>query len=286
MNPSSVTIIVPAYNEENAIGQVVEKLHEQLPEVEMIIVNDGSTDRTAEQARKQGVEVVDHLYNRGYGAALKTGLRKASRDYVLFCDGDGQHTVEDVKRLIREADGHDMVVGQRVRGSHVNFARAPGKAVLIIFANLLAGHRIPDLNSGLRIFKKDVLMRYLHLMPDGFSFSTTSTFAMLKTNQVIKYVPIKSKARVGTSTVRPLRDGSKSIMLMLQLMVLFESMKVFLSFAAVLFTLSCVSCLNDLLTGDRGVGDTTVTLAVSTLLVFLFGLLCDQISAARREKHE
>lgn len=281
-----VSIVIPAFNEAEAIGDVVRQLRERFPGSELIVVNDGSTDETADRAAAAGAVVLAHEHNRGYGAALRTGTETATKEYVLFCDADGQHTADDVARLIAACDGYDMVVGARGSGSHAPLLRRPGKAVLRWFANYLAGEPIPDLNSGLRIFRREVLLRYIHLMPEGFSFSTTSTFAMMKTRRRIRYIPITAHRRVGTSSVRQLRHGPQTLLLMLRLAVLFEPLKVFLHVTGLLLLAMLVSLAVDLTYGDRGVGDTTVLLAVAAVVVFMGGLLCDQVSALRREKHE
>ena len=197
MKPSNVSIIIPAFNEAEVIGSVVKSITSAFPESEVIVVNDGSTDNSAGEIAASGVIVVNHDYNQGYGASLKTGTRTATKEYILFCDGDGQHSVEDVRRLINECDGYDLVVGARNSYSHQPFLRRPGKFVMKKFAELLAGTKIPDLNSGLRIFKRDTLIRYLHLMPDGFSFSTTSTFSIMKAKRKYKYIPITVKKERG-----------------------------------------------------------------------------------------
>lgn len=285
MKPSNVSIIIPAFNEEEVIGFVVKAIHLAFPDSEIIVVNDGSTDNTAGEIAELGVIVLNHDHNRGYGASLKTGARAATRDYILFCDGDGQHSVEDVRRLMNECDGYDLVVGARKSDSHQPIIRRPGKIVMTKFAELLAGTKIPDLNSGLRIFKRDTLMRYLHLMPDGFSFSTTSTFAIMKSNRKYKYIPIKVNKRVGKSTVGQLKHGLEALLLMLRLAVLFEPLKVFLTVAGAFFVLSVVSFSLDIYS-TGGIADTTVLLVVSTIIVFMSGLLCDQVCAMRREKHE
>lgn len=285
MKPSNVSIIVPAFNEGEVIGSVVRSIHAAFPESEIIVVNDGSTDNTAGEIVASGVIVLNHDHNRGYGASLKTGTRAATRDYILFCDGDGQHSVEDVGRLIKECDGYDLVVGARNSDSHQPIIRRPGKVVMRKFAELLAGTKIPDLNSGLRIFKRDTLMRYLHLMPDGFSFSTTSTFAIMKSNRKYKYIPIKVKKRTGKSTVNQLKHGPQALLLILRLAVLFEPLKVFLGVSGILFVLSIVSFALDFFS-TGGIADTTVLLSIATIIIFMCGLLCDQVSAMRREKHE
>lgn len=285
MNTSNISIIIPAFNEAEVIGSIVNSIHSAFPESEIIVVNDGSTDSTAGEIVASGVIVLNHDHNRGYGASLKTGTRAATRDYILFCDGDGQHSVEDVRRLINECDGYDLVVGARNSDSHQPIIRRPGKVVMKKFAELLAGTTIPDLNSGLRIFKRDTLMRYLHLMPDGFSFSTTSTFAIMKSNRKYKYIPIKVKKRTGKSTVNQFKHGPQALLLILRLAVLFEPLKVFLGVSGILFVLSIVSFALDFFS-TGGIADTTVLLSIATIIIFMCGLLCDQVSAMRREKHE
>lgn len=283
---SSVAIVIPAFDEEAAIEEVVRSLKERFVDVEIIVVNDGSTDDTEEIARNAGALVINHQMRLGYGSALTTGVRNTTREYVLFFDGDGQHSADDAGRLIDECDGYDMVVGARTARSHTPFLRKPGKLALKWFSDFLAGTRIPDLNSGLRIFRRETLMRYLHLMPSGFSFSTTSTFAILKSRRRFKFIPITTRKRQGKSTVRQWRHGPKTLMLMLRLTVLFSPLKVFLPVSFVLFTTSIVSLVIDITLGGGGVGDTTPFLAVSSLIVFMFGLLCDQVSAMRREKYD
>ena len=283
---NNVTIIIPALNEQEAIGGVVNNLVNGFPGAEVLVIDDGSTDNTARLAREAGARVISHEICYGYGTALKTGIRSSSREYVLFCDGDGQHSPDDVRNILDAAGDNDMVVGARDRRSHVPFSRMPGKMILKWFADFLAGTKIPDLNSGLRMFRREIILKYLHLMPHGFSFSTTSTFAMLKSQRKIKYVPITVVKRLGKSTVRPWRHGPVTIMLMLRLTILFEPLKIFLSVAAGLFIISVGSLAIDLTMGGGGVGDTTVLMAVSSLIIFMFGLLCDQVSAMRREKHD
>ncbi len=281
-----LTIIIPALNEEAAVGDVVRELTAEFFEAEIMVVDDGSSDKTGERAEAAGAKVIRHSRKYGYGAALKTGIRNSSREYVLFCDGDGQHRASDARKIFNVAEDQDMVVGSRTSGSHTPFSRRPGKLILKWFADFLAGVRIPDLNSGLRVFKRETIKRYLHLMPQGFSFSTTSTFAMLKSQRRIKFIPITAKKRVGKSTVRQWRHGPATLMLMLRLTVLFEPLKVFLSVALGLFLISLGSLYIDLTLSGGGVGDTTVLMAVSSLIIFMFGLLCDQVSALRWEKHD
>ena len=218
---------------------------------------------------------------------MRSGILASTRDFVLFCDADGQHRIEDVARVMAECSNCSMVVGARTTNSHVPINRRPGKFIIQHWANILANQKIPDINSGLRIIEKCVLLKCLHLMPTGFSFSTTSTFALMKGNYAVKWVPITVQARKGESTVKQLRHGPETMMLMLRLTVLFEPLRVFLFVTFVLFGISLSSFAYDMIaTNFQKVSITTEFFSVSTLLVFLFGLLCDQVSALRREFHE
>ena len=287
MIPQQVSIIIPALNEEQSIDQVVRGLVTRFPNSEIIVVNDGSTDKTDILASQAGALVINHDSPRGYGAALRSGIHASTRDFVLFCDADGQHRVEDVARVMAECSNCTMVVGARTTDSHVPIRRRPGKFVIQRWANILARQKIPDINSGLRIIEKRVLLKCLHLMPPGFSFSTTSTFALLKGNYAVKWVPITVQARKGESTVKQLKHGPQTMMLMLRLTVLFDPLRVFLFVAGVLLGISFSSFAYDMLVSHfRKVSITTQFFSISTLLVFLFGLLCDQVSALRREFHD
>ncbi len=250
-------------------------------------MDDGSTDGTADAARLPEVKVISHGQNKGYGASLKTGIHASSRDYILCCDSDGQHSAEDVARIIEACNGYDMVIGVRGKQFYTSLSRAPGKLIIRKFANYLAGQKIPDLNSGLRMIKREVILRFLHLMPSGFSFSTTSTFALLKGDYRINWVPITISKRIGKSTVRQIKHGSQTLMLILRLTVLFEPLKVFLHATAALLLCTTASfCWDMYLTTFNSIGSTTVIFAVTTITVFMFGLLCDQVSALRREMHD
>ena len=190
-----------------------------------------------------------------------------------------------MERLVAEIGPYDMVVGARTQDSHAPVARRPGKLVLRTFATVMLGTRVPDVNSGLRAFKRDVILRYLHLMPSGFSFSTTSTFAMIKSDRPVKWVPIAVKKRVGKSSVSQVRHGLQTLMLMLRLTTLFEPLKVFLPVSIVLMTIAVGFLVANLFI-RRAVPQTSVIMSVSSITIFLMGLLMDQVAAIRREKHE
>lgn len=280
------SLVIPAYNEARAIGGVLDEL-KMLPGCrEIIVVDDGSTDGTPDEARKHGAIVLAHPYNRGYGAALKTGIQAATSDYVITCDADGQHGSAEVMKVAADASRFDMVVGARDGASHQSFIRMPGKWILGKFANLLAARKIPDLNSGLRSFKTDVIKRYLHLMPDGFSFSTTSTLAMFRTGYSVNYVPITTRRREGrTSSVKIFRDGFRVLMLIVNLTVLFNPMRVFVPLAFFFMGASVVYFVIYSMMERIHITESMVLLFITGVILFFLGIVCEQVSAIRREIH-
>jgi len=282
-----ISVIIPAYNEADVIGQVLDKLVPIATEQgwEVIVVDDGSNDGTGKIAETHKVELLTHPYNRGYGASLKTGIHKASGDIVVVMDSDGQHDENDIPRLLEHIDRYDVVIGQRGKDSYNSWVRRPGKWVLAKTANFLTGQKIPDLNSGLRAYRKELLLKLIHLMPDGFSFSTTSTVAYCSMNFRIKYVPIKVRPRVGTSTVRQFRHGFGAILLMLRLIVLFNPLKVFMPASLGIIGIGLAyQVLIIFKEGWHVRGGAIVTLTAG-VQAFLFGLMIDQISSIRREKY-
>ena len=200
-SPHVLSIVIPCYNEEMAIGQTLERLlalYEGFAEI--IVVNDGSTDSSAEVVRRYpAVRLLEHKRNFGYGAALITGITEAKTDLICFYDSDGQHDPRDVARLYESLESADMVVGSRGTGAFKHLKRAPGKLILHALANLLSGRRIPDLNSGLRLIRKSILMQYVHLLPTGFSASTTMTMVFVMRNYEVRYIDINVKERIGKS---------------------------------------------------------------------------------------
>ena len=288
-----ISIVMPAYNEADAIGEVLDKLVPVAAEQgwEVIVVDDGSDDGTGKAAEQRGVKVITHPKNRGYGASLSTAIRATDADVVVFIDSDGQHNHNDIARLLEHIDRYDMVVGARTKDSYIDPYRRPGKKVLKWFANYLAKEEIPDINSGFRAFKRDVLLSYLHLMPSGFSFSTTSTFAMLKGGHQIKWIPIKTTKRIGTSTVKLLKHGPETMMLILRLTVLFDPLRIFLPVSGILMLLAAIATVVNIIQDflnqiyRLAIPATALFLAISAVIIFMLGLLTDQVSAIRREQH-
>ena len=289
LNLAELSVIIPAYNEEPGIGATLTELREACPEVEIIVVDDGSSDRTASTARGiKGVRVICHTRNRGYGAALKTAIRSTSRRCVAWYDADGQHRPEDLVAVARPViEGKsDAVIGVRGSDSVRVRDRVIGKMVLGWVARLVSGESIPDLNSGLRCFRREVVMRYIHLLPDGFSASTTTTLMMLKRGYRVGYVPIVAKQRTGTSTVRVFSDGLRTLQLLVRIIVLFEAFKVFAVLGGALLVPGLVYGM--LVAVIRGEGFPTLagTAIIAGLLTFFMGIIADQVVELRQERFE
>jgi len=275
------TIIIPAYNEEEGIRSVINGLKSMPDKYEILVVDDGSTDNTFKIASETGVRVIRQPYNKGYGAALKTGIRNAKSNLVLFMDADGQHQTSDIKEIMRYTGNYDMVVGARTKRTKISFLRKPGKKILAIIANYLAGMKIPDLNSGFRVIKKDVVMEFMHILPNSFSFTTTITLGCIMAGYSIKYVPINMLERVGTSKINPFRDGSRFILLMIRTIMLFNPLKIFLPISVIIFLLG-ISDLTYELIYYFNVSSLSILLFLSSLIVFFIGIMADQISMMRR----
>jgi glycosyltransferase involved in cell wall biosynthesis len=248
---------------------------------EIIVVDDGSTDNTFKLASEAGARVVHHPYNKGYGAALKTGIRNANTDVVLLMDADGQHKPEDASKLLQYMDDYDMVVGSRTSNSHVSLLRKPGKKILSIVANYLAGTNIPDLNSGFRAIKKNMAMDFMHILPNGFSFTTTITLAALTSGYSVKYVPIEAPKRVGTSKIKPFRDGFRFIMLIIRTVSLFNPMKVVLPVSGFFIISGLLYAVESIMAIDHIPSGALLALITGTI-IFFFGVIADQISVLIR----
>ncbi|MBI4551943.1 MAG: glycosyltransferase family 2 protein [Candidatus Latescibacteria bacterium] len=291
---TSFSIVIPAFNEADGLVQVLGELAHAVDDrcLEVLVVDDGSTDGTGTTAEgftgSLPVRVIHHPVNRGYGAALKTGIRAALGEIVVTMDADGQHDPRDLAALIERTVDHDMVVGVRTRDSHRESSRRAGKWFINRLADFLTRTRIPDVNSGLRAFRRETILKYLHLLPDGFSASTTSTIALTKRGCAVAWVPITTRRRTGTSRVRQVRDGFGAILLMTRLITLFDPLRVFFPAGAGMFVAGLLSGVYYFFYGSYGGGVSTgsLLLLLTGLLLFFFGLLADQIAALRLERYE
>lgn len=284
-----LTICIPAYNEEQAIGNTLRELKKGFPEAEILVVNDGSKDRTEEIAKSVcGVKVLSHERNRGYGASLKMGMRTATGKVVAWCDADGQHRVEDLRRVIRPVfEGtKDVVVGVRKKGSDITVSRVPGKIILRLVAELIVRDTVPDLNSGCRCFRLDVIRRYLHLLPDGFSASATSTILMMKRGYRVGYQEIIAQKRSGRSTVKIFKDGWNIVQLLIRLLILFDAFSFFTVLSLLQVVPGAIYGFYTAFIFSRGFPTLASTIIISGTLTFFMGIVCDQITALRKEKFE
>lgn len=279
----TVTIIIPAYNEQDSIAATVTGIKEIGPEFQILVVDDGSSDNTATLAKEAGAEVISHPYNKGYGAALKTGIRQAGSDTIVLFDADAQHDPRDIPRMIEKLHSYDMVIGNRGREFETHAYRLPGKWILDKVAGFLVGHAIPDLNCGFRCFKRDQAKLFFHILPNGFSFSTTITLAFIKEGFNVDFIPIKTeKRKLGKSQVSYLRDGAKTLLLIARITALFNPLKVFVPAGAVMIAVGTVYGLVYILK-DFNIPSGAVLSILSGIILIFFGIMADQIACIRRQ---
>jgi glycosyltransferase involved in cell wall biosynthesis len=281
---NEVSVVIPAFNEAHAIGETIDELRAALERLsldhEIIVVDDGSSDGTGEAASRAGCKVIRHRANRGYGASLKTGIKESCKAVVLFYDADGQFDPADLEALLKGLEGADMAAGVRGKDSHRPLRRRPGKWVLGVVADYLAHTRIPDLNCGYRAVRREAIAPYLHLLPDGFSASTTTTILFLKKGMSVEWVPVTIRKTKTKSSVRIFRDGFDTVLLVLRLITLFDPLRIYLS-ASALFAVTAVFWGGRYVLKGKGLSSGSLFLLVSAALIFFFGLLADQVSALR-----
>jgi len=278
--PSEVSIVIPAFNEAAAIGTCVRDLLSAAAWREIVVVDDGSTDGTAAAAEGAGARVVRHPYNKGNGAAVKSGIRAITGPYVLIMDGDGQHQPADARRITERLGEYDLVVGARTTGSQAGMTRQAGNALLNRLAGLLTERDIPDLTSGFRGARRECLLEFLHLLPNGFSTPTTTTMAFIRAGYSVAFEPIQARTRVGTSKIRLSRDGPRFLLIMLRVMTVFSPLRVFLPIALASFLTGVGYALWTIAT-QRHVTNSSVLLIMLAVIVFLVGLVSEQVSALR-----
>jgi glycosyltransferase involved in cell wall biosynthesis len=275
-------VVVPAFNEAGGIREVVSDLSAAGPWHEIIVVDDGSTDATADLAAAAGALVVRHPYNKGNGAAVKSGIRRASGEFVMIIDGDGQHRPEDARRIISRLGEYDLVIGARASTTQATAARRAGNAMLNGLASYLTGRHIPDLTSGFRGARSECLREFLHLLPNGFSTPTTTTLAFIKAGYNVAFEPTDARQRIGTSKIRLARDGAKFLIIILKIVTLFSPLRVFLPVSLASFAIGLAYALWTVAT-QHHVTNSSVLLIMLAVIVFLVGLVSEQISTLRFE---
>ncbi|OIQ85313.1 undecaprenyl-phosphate mannosyltransferase [mine drainage metagenome] len=275
---AALSIILPARNEAGAVGATVAGIRVRYPEAEIIVVNDGSSDATAQVAAQAGARVISKPYGMGNGAAVKTGARAAGGDVLVFMDADGQHDPADIPRLLAKLDaGYDMVVGARDGGSQASVGRGVANGLYNRLASWMTGHVVADLTSGFRAARADKFREFIHLLPNGFSYPTTSTMAFFRSAYPVAYVPITAARRVGKSHIRPLRDGVRFLLIIFKIATLYSPLKLFAPVAASFFLLGLGNYAYTFLRGHRFTNMSALLLSAS-VIVFLIGLISEQIT--------
>jgi len=267
-------------NEELAIGDVVGRLRDAAPWREVIVVDDGSIDGTAQRAHAAGARVITHPYNKGNGAAVKTGIRNATGEFILIVDADGQHPPEDALRLASRLGEYDLVVGARSAASQATRSRRGGNAALNWLASYLTGRPIPDLTSGFRGARREHLREFLHLLPNGFSTPTTTTLAFIRAGYNVAFEPVRARPRVGRSKIRFARDGAKFFLILLKVITIFSPLRIFVPLSACAFVLGVLYGTYTALAHGR-IPNGAVILILFAVVVFLVGLVSEQISSLR-----
>ncbi len=278
--PEQVSVVLPAFNEAEAIGTVVRDLAASARWHEILVIDDGSTDGTAEAAAAAGARVIRQPYNKGNGAAVKAGIRAATGDYLLIVDGDGQHQPADAVRLTALLGEYDLVVGARSSETHASLTRRLGNAALNGLAGYLTGQPIPDLTSGFRAARLDYLREILFLLPNGFSTPTTTTLAFIKAGHSVRFEPVEARQRAGQSKIRLSSDGVKFLVIMLRVITIYSPMRVFMPVAATAFVLGAGYAVWTIATQIH-ITNSSVLLIMFAVVVFLVGLVSEQISTQR-----
>jgi len=286
MNNSKISIIIPAYNEALTIGDLVSKIVELYPEFEVLVINDGSTDDTADIAKDAGANVYSHPYNIGNGAAVKSGIRHASGDILVFIDGDLQHYPEDIVKLLKYMPDYDMVVGARSSGDQASLGRTFGNMIYNWFASYVAKFPIPDLTSGFRAVKADIARNLLYLLPNTYSYPTTLTLGVLRTGRSVKYIPINVlKRKTGKSKISIFKDGVRFLMIIIKICTLYSPLRVFLPVSFGLFVLGLCYYFYTYFYWGR-FSNMSALLFTTSIIIFMMGLVSEQICQMRFDLSE
>ena len=279
MQKNSLSIVLPAKNESNSLKTLIPKLRLIAPSAEIVVINDGSTDDTATIAQEAGAKVITHPYSQGNGAAIKTGARNATGEIIIFMDADGQHDPEDIPLLLDKLyEGYDMVVGARSTGTHASLPKRFANSFYNRLATLMTGYKIDDLTCGYRAVRADKFRKFLYLLPNGFSYPTTSTMAFFRSGFPVAYIPIHAGKRDGKSHIKIIRDGIRFFIIILKIGALFSPMRLFLPISALILTTGLGYYAYTFYTASRFTNMSGV-LFLSALIIFLIGIISEQISS-------
>lgn len=284
INSLSLSIIIPAYNEAAVIADTVKNLLAlQMEHSELLVINDGSSDDTAKEAEAAGARVISHPYNIGNGAAIKTGIRNARGKVLVFMDGDGQHDPADIIRLLQEIPQYHMVVGARQRGSETHFHRNIANFVYNRFASFIAQFPIQDLTSGFRAMRAQDARRFCDMLPNKFSYPTTTTLAFLRSGRSLKYIPIKTRFRVGKSKIKLVHDGFEFLIIIVKIAMSFSPLRVFIPVSSFLFFLGFFRYVYTYWS-YKAFTNMSHLMINSSIIVLLLGLIAEQIASLRLER--
>jgi glycosyltransferase involved in cell wall biosynthesis len=276
------SIVIPAFNEATSLRSLVAALLGASTWHEVLVIDDGSTDATADEASAAGARVIRHPYNKGNGAAVKTGVREATGRFILIVDADGQHRPTDATRLVSHLDAYDLVIGARSGPSHANLVRRLGNDLLNRVAGYLTERPVPDLTSGFRAAKRECLLEFLHLLPNGFSTPTTTTMAFMKAGYSVRFEPVETARRQGQSKIKLGPDGVRFFLILLKVITIFSPLRIFLPLSAALFLIGAAYAGWTVVTQSH-VTNSSVLLILISIVVFLVGLVSEQISSLRFE---
>jgi len=282
-DPAATSVVIPAFNEAASIAAMVRDLAATARWREILVVDDGSTDGTGALASAAGARVIRHPYNKGNGAAVKSGIREATGEFILIADGDGQHRPSDAPRLVSHLDPYDLVVGARSGRTQAGLTRRLGNATLNAIATYLTQQRIPDLTSGFRAARRDHLVEFLHLLPNGFSTPTTTTLAFMKAGYSVRFEPVQAAQREGTSKIRLGSDGFGFFMILLKVITIFSPLRIFVPVSVAAFSVGAAYAIWTIATQSH-VTNSSVLLILLSVVILLVGLVSEQISSLRFER--
>lgn len=275
----SLSIILPAKNEETGLAKILPALRSMYPDAEINVVNDGSTDATSQICQMHGVKLINHPYSMGNGASIKSGARAATGDILIFMDADGQHHVEDIPRLVSKLEeNYDMVIGARHSSSQTSIGRSYANRIYNWLASWMVGRRIDDLTSGFRAVKADKFRRFLYLLPNGFSYPTTITMSFFRAGYAVAYVPIVAGRREGKSHIRIMRDGVRFLLIIFKVGTLYSPLKLFLPVGALFFALGLAHYVYTFMNYGRFT-NMSAMLIITSVVIFLIGLVSEQITS-------
>lgn len=286
MNTSKLSVIIPAFDESGSIAELIGEIKKKYPDCEVVIIDDGSSDDTADVAAKAGALVYSHPYNIGNGAAIKSGIRVASGDVLVFMDGDGQHDPADIERLLAHIPEFDMVVGARGKGSQASIGRGIGNKIYNWLGSYVTKFPILDLTSGFRAVKADVARSFVYLLPNTYSYPTTITLGILRTGRSVKYIPITARQRSsGSSNIKLVQDGVRFFMIIIRICTMYSPMRVFLPVSFLMFFLGLVRYAYSYITEGRFT-NMSALLFISSIIIFMMSLISEQICQLRFERRE